>query len=210
MSATPLELHRADRITIRVLGVLTVVVTAASTAGSVFAGFRSLAAGETVIHLLTRMEVPNDGTPAPDGPGIVSAGFESALVTATGLSDGVRALLATSMIIDTLTIAAVGGAIAWFLLMFAGRRPFQRSLFRTTLVAGFALTLGPLLATALSGFARMQAAVELNPVAHDVFEIGFEIPALGATVPLLGLAVLALAFVFRAGERLQRDTDGLV
>gem|GEM_PF-864542 len=208
MTAPTLELHRADRVTIRVLGVLTTIATASFTVGTVFAGLRSLAAGETVIRLLTRAELPHEGTPG--GPGIVSAGFDSALVTATGLSGGVRALLTSAMILDAVTVAAVGGAIAWFLLMFAGKRPFQQSLFRTTLIAGFALTLGPLLSTALSGFAKMQAAVELNPLAHEVFDIGFEIPALGVTIPLLGLAVLALAFVFRMGNRLQRDTEGLI
>jgi len=202
------ELARADRITVRVLGVLAAAITLVTFVGTAVSGISTLASGETRLQLLTRAEVPNLGTSG--GPGIVSAGFDSADVVATGLSDGTRALLTAAALADAATVAAVGGAIAWFLLMFAAGRHFQGSLFATTLVAGFALAIGPLLSTGLGGLGKMQAADELNPVAHDVFVVGFSVDAFGPAIPLLGFAVLAIAFVFRSGARLQRDTEGLV
>lgn len=107
-------------------------------------------------------------------------------------------------------IAAVDGAIARFLFLFAAQRPFQRSLFVTTLSCGIALILGPIIATGLRGLGLMQSAFELNPLAHDVFLAGFTIDATAAVIPGIGFVVLALAYVFRAGERMQRDTEGLV
>lgn len=202
---------RADRIT---LGVMAVVAAAASLVGAFLhfaSGFGMLAPGATHVHLLTRMEVPNAGTPGVgDAPGIVSAGFESAAVVATGLSDGARFALGAGILSTSITILIVGGAVAWLLAMVAASRPFGRSLRATTLAAGFALTLGPILSLGLTGFGQMQAADELNHLADGIFVVGFSAPLLGLALPLAGLAVLALSYVFHVGARLQRDTEGLV
>lgn len=204
-------LSRADRVTMRMLAVIIAAATLASVAWySVFTP-GTLTPGATSIELLTRTEVPNAGTPGGgDEPGIVSAGFHSAHVVATGLSDGVRVALGFSAFATALTIAAVGGAIAWLLFLVAAGRPFQRSLSWTTLVAGIALGLGPILSVGLDGLARMQAADELNPLVHDIFVVGFSVPALSLALPAVGIAVLTLASVFRRGAQLQRDTEGLV
>ncbi len=204
-------LHRSDLLTIRGLAIIAALITTALFIWRLIGGISLLAAGETSLELLTRAEVPNLGTPgAENAPGIVSAGFETAHVVATGLDTATRVLLTTSAFADALTIAAVGGAIAWFLFLFAAQRPFQRSLFVTTLSCGIALIFGPIIANGLRGLALMQAATELNPLAHDVFIAGFAIDATSAVIPGIGFVVLALAYVFRAGERMQHDTAGLV
>src|SRR5690606_30662808 len=67
------ELQRGDQITIRILGVVTAVATLAAALWPTFLALHSIAPGETTVQLLTRVEVPNEGTPG--GPGIVSAGY---------------------------------------------------------------------------------------------------------------------------------------
>ncbi len=209
MTTIPIhEMHRSDRITIRVLGILVAVITVAAFLWLSASALGSIVPGETRVEMLIHGEVPNAGTPG--GPGIVSAGYSTASIVATGLSAGTRWLLGGAALITALTTAAVGGGSAWFLIMLSARRPFQRSLFATTIIAGFALVLGPLIATGLDGLGHMQAAVELNPLVDDAFTVGFTIDGLGVVVPLLGFVVLALAFVFRSGARMQRDTEGLV
>lgn len=202
---------RADRAALVVVAVLAAVgsLTAAVTYAVTHAG--ALAAGETRLELLTRVEVPHAGTPGiGDAPGIVSAGFESAWVVATGLSDTVRLLQGIGMAVTALTIAIVGCAIAWLLVTVAAGKPFHRSLRAASLIAGFTLTLGPVVTTGLTGLAQMQAADELNHLANDIFVSGFSIPVTALGLPLAGLAILALSYVFHVGERLQRDTEGLV
>ena len=87
-------------------------------------------------------------------------------------------------------------------------KPFARSLQALALAAGATLALGSLLGLALAGFGRMNAALALNrALDEDRFLVGFSFDPLPV---VLGFAIMALAFVFRAGHRLQRDTEGLV
>ncbi len=130
----------------------------------------------------------------------------SASVTAEGVSAGARALLATGDILGAIVGAVISIALATLLWRLAQGRPFHRSLFGAALLAGSTMTFGGLFAILARGFGAMQVAVEVDP-AGDVFTPGFEFdPAILSA----GAAVLVLAFVFHAGNRLQRETEGLV
>ena len=106
-----------------------------------------------------------------------------------------------------LTAALTVSAIVYFFLLLLWKRPFHRSLIVATQLAGGALLIGSILSVGLGGLGRMMAASELNPIAENVFVVGFDFDP---TWLLAGLAVLALSFIFRYGTRLQRDTEGLV
>lgn len=139
-------------------------------------------------------------------PAVLAAQAGDVSVTASGIGAGARAALAAGAGLGTVVAVAVAGAIALFLWRLAQGRPFHRSLFGATLAAGAAMSIGGLLSGFASGFGAMQIAFELDPDG-DVFVPGFTFdPAVMAA----GAVVLALAFVFRAGTRLQRDTEGLV
>ena len=77
-------------------------------------------------------------------------------------------------------------------------------------MAGIVLVVGPLLVTALTGFAPMQTAVELNDAVNGILVPGFAVSSWGLTIPFVGLGVIALAYLLRRMEGLQRDTAGLV
>ena len=196
---------RGDRITLLVLSAVAAVLGLVSL---VVGGSRTVriafAAGETPLDLLTRAEVPHSSDSVPV---LVSAGFTQADLVASGLSDGTRVLLAVGQGLGVLTGAVVCFAIAYLFFSLSRGRPFARPLYVLTIAAGATLTFGTMLSQFIAGFGRMNAATELNPGASDVFVVGFEFDP---TLWLVGFAVMALAFVFRAGARLQRDTAGLV
>ena len=198
------ELPRSDRIALRVLAGIAVALAAATLMIGGYQLMATLSGGETPVELWTRAEVPhtNEGQPQ-----LVSAGFTNASVIASGLTDGTRALLATGLGLGPLTGVVVSGAIAFLFVSVSRGRPFARALYRVTLLTGATLAFGALLAQFVGGLGQMSAAEELNPTANDVFEVAFTFDPI---LPIAGFAVLALAYVFRAGARLQRETEGLV
>jgi hypothetical protein len=192
-------------------GILLLFLAAAALIGVALAlpSIRQIVAmvgGDATIHLLTTAELPHRQTgnrPAE----IVSATFDSAALVARGLGGGTHALLIAGAVASAVTTLLVTAAVAYFVLLLLWRRPFHRSLILTTQVAGAALLLGGILSGGLTGLGRMMAADELNPLAGDVFTLGFTVDV----VPLVaGACVLALSAVFGYGTRLQRETEGLV
>jgi hypothetical protein len=200
------EMTRADGVTLSVLAGLIFGAAAAYLLFGATHVVRMIAAsGSTSINLLTSSEVP---APAHDGqPQLVQGSFTTADVVATGLSDGTRALLAAGTGLGVLTSVVVLGGVAYLIATLSRGRPFARPLPVLALIAGATLAIGSLLAQGLTVLGQMSAADELNPVADDVFVVGGDF---NPTLIFVGIVVMALAFVFRAGARLQRDTEGLV
>jgi hypothetical protein len=195
-------LNRADAIAIRILGVLAAAFAAVTLVVGI-PGVIGTVAGDTVTLPLMLIEPVTEQT---GNPAILSAQTDELTVTAAGVGSGVRATLAVGAALGTLIAAAVGVVIALFLWRLAQGRPFHRSLFAASLVAGLAMSIGGLISAFAAGFGAMQLAMALDPDG-EVFVPGF---SFDPTLMFAGLVVLALAYVFRAGTRLQRDTEGLV
>lgn len=145
--------------------------------------------------------------PVETGPGIVQAHGDNLIVNAESLSAGPLWLFAISDLILGITIGLVTASFAHVLYRIAQRKPFHRNMYLSVLVAGSAITIGGLLYQALGGLGQMMAAGELNDSLGGVAELGFFFQPMW---PLIGLGILTLAYVFRAGNRLQRETEGLV
>lgn len=195
--------HRADRITMQVIGGLVVVLTLALTVQSFIAAGVYLWASPVTVGLLADTSTPTSGP-------VSAATFDTVYVTTEALSMGARVCFAVGSVLLGLTALAVGGALAWLMFGASSGRPFRAGLYRFTLAAAFALFLGPLLSTAISGFGSMQAAVELDAYVPDVLIPGWSVSSWGFAIPLIGLALMVLAYVFRYMQRLERDTKGLV
>lgn len=200
-SSTRPEIGRADRGAIYAILVVGVFLGGFVAGDGLIRGvFRLLDPAGYPIELIADI-------PVETGPGVVQAHGSTVVVSADGLSAGPIWLFAISDLIGALAIALVTVSFAYVLWRIAQRRPFHRTVQVAALVAGCAIALGSLLAQGLGGLAKMMAATELGPSLGDVAEVGF----LFAPLPIIvGFGVLALAYVFQAGERLQRDTDGLV
>jgi hypothetical protein len=186
----------SDRVAFGVIAALAAligVVTVIDGIGRTIA----LAAGDGPVELLARGDLP----------GAAAAQITSATVTSgalTGLSTG---LLVAGSAVSLVVAAAVYTAIVLFLVMTARSTPFHRFLYPVTLAAGLSMTLGGIIAAALTGFGMMEGAFSLGAAPDGPFEVAFTLePGPWA----FGFVVLVIAFVLRAGHRLERDTEGLV
>jgi hypothetical protein len=157
----------------------------------------ALALGAAPVELLARGELP----------GATDARITTATVTSDALpSDSVTLLVAASAV-NTVIVVAVYLAIVGFLVMTARGTPFHRFAFPLTLAAGLAMSVGGVLAAGLDGLGRMMAGNGLGTPPEGPFEVAF---ALDLGPWAFGFVVLVAAYVLRAGNRLQRDTEGLV
>jgi hypothetical protein len=199
---------RADRI------ILTVVAVAAAAIGAVtlIAGalrirlyVAATVEGGSPVSLLANAPVP--GVPTDADTRIVFGAYPTADLRVTGLSQTTRLLLAIGEGVGVLVAAIVSAVIAWALIAISRGRPFARPLWKLSVIAGATLSIGSLLGQGLAGFGSMNAAVELNAVSDELFGVGF---ALDLAPIAIGFVIMALAFVFRAGAHLQRETEGLV
>ncbi|HEY9306700.1 MAG TPA: hypothetical protein VIP82_02750 [Microbacterium sp.] len=196
---------RADRITMRVIGGLAAAMAVALAAGQVIVAATYAWADSVSLSLLADQSLPVE-----PGEGVVSASVEAVMLTTDALPAGTRALFATGAVLLGVTALIVGLALAWLMVAASTGRPFRRALYRFSLAAGLVLVLGPLLATALTGLASMQAAFDLDDAVDGILVPGFALSSWGLTIPIVGLAVIALAYLLRRMEGLQRDTEGLV
>lgn len=145
--------------------------------------------------------------PVEIGPGVLQAHGDSVVVNADGLSPSTVWTLAAGDLFLALTIGIVTVAFSVVLLRVTQRRPFHRSMQIAVLVAGCAIAFGSLLSQGIGGLGQMMAATDLEGTLGDIATPGF----LFAPLPIIiGFAIMALAYVFQAGERLQRDQEGLV
>lgn len=200
-NTTITDVGRGDRIAIwAILGVGMFAGGLIAGLGIVNALFRLLDPARFPIDLLAHI-------PVDAGDGVVEAYGDSLVVTVETLSGGALWLLTLGDLITALTIALVTASLGNVLWRIAQRRPFHRTVQIAALVAGCAVAIGSLLAQGLGGLGRMIAATELEDALGGLAVPAFEFQPL---LPILGFGILALAYVARAGERLQRDTEGLV
>jgi len=147
-------------------------------------------------------------TPIPaDATGslqLVEGTFRMADITIAGVSGAVRSLLAASTILDVLAnLSVVIGVIMLCISLMRGR-PFIPAVVRALVITSFALVVCGMLSTGLLAFANMEVAYALD-------QPGF--PMLGNldfTAAFVGLALALVATAFTIGQRLQRETEGLV
>lgn len=152
----------------------------------------------------------------PEGIGggtatLIEGVYDSAAVSASGLSGGVVALLTVARGFGLLTTAAVAWSVAWLAWKLLRGQPFAASVGNALAMAGGSLAVGGLLSQGLGGFGAWIAIEELlgdvSAGADPFFPLvmGFDPAPLG-----YGLAMMLIALAFERGRRLQQDTDGLV
>jgi len=152
----------------------------------------------------------------PEGIGggtatLIEGAYDSAAVSASGLSAGVVTLLTIARGFGLLTTAAVAWSVAWLAWKLLRGQPFAASVGNALVTAGGSLAIGGLLSQGLGGFGAWIAIEELlgdvSAGADPFFPLimGFDPAPLG-----YGLAMMLIALAFERGRRLQQDTDGLV
>lgn len=152
-------------------------------------------------------------TPVPDAASggtarLVDGSFDTAEVTVTGLSALPRFLLTLEGATAVATTLLVSATVAYFCWGVLRRRPFSRPVFALVALVGYALLLGTILGQGFGGLGRMIAAGELNGAGADGFWPLATVVDLGPAGT--GLVLLVAAGAISIGQRMQRDTDGLI
>jgi hypothetical protein len=140
---------------------------------------------------------------------LITGSYESASVTLGDLSGWAFGLLTAALVIAVITSATVALSFVYLSWRLLRAEPFKKSLTFTFITAGTALIIGSILSLGVEALGRVIAISELLgddkvtgfwPMAFngDLSPIGF------------GLALLIVACAFEYGERLTRQTDGLV
>lgn len=167
----------------------------------------SLAAGTTPLTLVLDHPLPagTDRGPAT----LVSGTYDSASVVVSGLSSGTVVLATIAHVAGVLAQAAIAASVALLAWRLLRGRAFRRSLSLTVTLTGALLLVGGLVSDGLSVLAAWMTADQLNGSATlDGFW-----PILGMVdgTPLgIAICLLLVGLAFEYGERLQRDTEGLV
>lgn len=197
---------RTGLLTIQFVSLLFGAIALAAGAISV----ATAAASESVeMRLPSAVSLPASAVGDPEATGvprILDGTLTTAVADVADPGPAVRTLLALGSGFGALVAVALALAVAHLCWRLYKGNPFVASVTRTMWIAAAALTIGSLLSQSLLGFASWQALTELNlDAAQFPLEMFFDL------VPVFaGLALLLVASAFQLGERMQRDTEGLV
>ena len=146
---------------------------------------------------------------------VVSGGTEQVtmVLTASGLDVVTRVLVAVEVVITTAVIVTLLVMVARLAQQSIAAEPFSPRLGRLLVIGGSVLAAGSIAAQVASTFSGARANELLFAVQSDPLTGSSYVPPMW-TVDLLpigiGLALIVIAGLIRNGERLQRDTKGLV
>jgi hypothetical protein len=167
----------------------------------------SLAAGTTPLTMALNLPLPAAANPG--SAVIVSGSYDSASIVVSGLVPGTVILATVARVAGILTQAAISASIALLAWRLLRGRAFRRSLSLTVAFSGAILLIGGLVSGGVGLLAAWTAADQLV----GGLSIGSPWPLIGTVdaTPLgMGVCLLLVGLALEYGERLQRDTEGLV
>lgn len=167
-----------------------------------------LGASTTTVELLTADGAA--GVPGVEGAGgggavVEAARFPTAVVSVAGLGSGTVLVLALAHLLGALTHVAVALCAAMLGRALLVGRPFRRAATWSVAGAALALLVGGAASQAVGAAGAFSVVDQLGRL--DVFPVA---ATFSPTPWLVGLGLALVAAAFEVGERLQRDTDGLV
>lgn len=205
-TTAPTGLTRADRFALWFFTVVTALVGVVILVSAVPA-IAALFAETIPITLSADAEVP-DNAAAAGTAHIVSGVFDRAYLSVSGIDLGPRIALALSIALSTLSSVAVAATVVALCLAILSGRPFVGSVTWLLSTASIVLIAGNLLGALFDTIAMFSIAEALNPDPMDAvfpFASEFDFAPL-----LIGLVLGAVATAFQLGQKMQRETDGLV
>lgn len=161
--------------------------------------------------LLETIAAPTTGTATVSGwTGSNDLLISSVMVNVSGLSEGTTALIVWSHILSFVLYAVLISSVIYLCIRLLRGKPFARSMTVAAVVVALALIVLGTTSDYIVEVLRNTIQHEiLGPVPPKPFSGGtsFSFPA---NYLMAGLAVAALALAFRIGDRVTRDTEGLV
>lgn len=140
---------------------------------------------------------------------LIEGNYETASVTLGNLGDLSFGTLTVALIVSVLTTAIVAVSFVYLSWRLLRAEPFKKSLTYTFITAGSALVIGTTISLGFDTIGRMMTVSEL--MGEETLEGFWPVAATGDLSPIgFGFALLIVACAFEYGERLSRQTDGLV
>ena len=138
---------------------------------------------------------------------VVTADYDSVTLAIEGLPANIRALLVAAVVLGAIVTIGVCAAVAWLCLRVFLGRPFVTSATWGIGIVAILIIIGQLGSAVLTSMANAEIAIFLG-------KAGDQLPVFLAVVNLAplgwGLALAVVAAAFEIGQRLQRETEGLV
>jgi len=194
-------LDKPDRIAVFGVSIVALCFAAVFLLLGAFDAIRTLFAES--VHLSVDADAPLGALGRLPG---VSGRYDGADLQVRGLDAGARALLAGGNLLGALATVAIALAVAWLCRgILRDSAPFTRSLTRLTRFCALVLVIVPTAAHFLVDLGTNIAIDQLG--LHHPVLIGFRFDMLPWIV---GVVLAVVGELFRRGERLQRDLQGLV
>ena len=200
------NLAGAGLLTIQFIALVYAVV---ALAGGVIAVVESLSSATLELTLPATASLPASVLGNPDAVGqarVVGGQFTQGSASIADLGLAPRALHAAGSGILALTAVTVALALAYFCWKLHKRQPFMAATTRAVTIAAAALLAGGFTGQALLGFSTWTAIDQLG-LDQDLLPLSIQINLLPVAA---GIALAIVATAFQLGERMQRDTEGLV
>jgi hypothetical protein len=197
-----------DRVGIWIILCGAGVVALGSLVGGTSRVVQALSTGTHFLTMSVQTPLPAE---ADTGAALLLRGnYESAFVAVTNLTGGTTALLIASDILGVVTATSVALSFVYLAWRLLKAMPFVRSLTIAFSIAGSVLALGSLIGQFLAGFGRWQVALELGPGGEETDPFWPLIMTVDPAPIGFGFALLVVASAFYYGDRLSRETEGLV
>ncbi|PJJ65611.1 hypothetical protein [Compostimonas suwonensis] len=204
-------LTTVERVILRAIIMLSVLYLALTVTGAFLSLRQKLADDIWTFQLPGGFTTPSLPFPST-GTAVVETASRSTDVwlTVSHVSPAVAWLVSLQNVLGLLMILAVGGSVVFLCLRVLRRRPFVRSMTIMLAVTAFALIVFGSGVELFSTWANTLVTQEITG-GSTTTPLGtayrFDFPGTWLTI---GLGVAAVAFAFNVGERMQRDTEGLV
>jgi hypothetical protein len=164
-----------------------------------------LASGYTQLTLVADKPLP--AAVSHGGALFVHGLYASASVKVHGLSGGIVALETSAEIAIVLVEASLSALVALLAWRLLRGGLFRRSISLAVTAAGVILTIGGLVSQAGVALAGGAAASELNGGGNGFWPLAGRFDP---TLTVFGIVLLLVGLAFEYGERLQKETEGLV
>ncbi|QOR70509.1 hypothetical protein IM660_18275 [Ruania alkalisoli] len=203
---------RGDRVALTVVAVAAAIVAIGSVVMMILLAVEAFTSPNL---LLPGFEVENGSSPdfLADAAGVIHSHYTTVTLTVVEPGGVVRLLYFASGYLHQLMVIVVAGAVSWLAWRTVTGRPFVRSATIAVMLAAVAVLAGGAFGDLLRGITRAEVVAGLgeNAIATDTSE-GFLALMVSSTLGWLGwgLALGVVAQVLWIGERMQKDTEGLV
>lgn len=145
-----------------------------------------------------------------DADGITAAEYTLSVVSLENLDAGARWLLLAEVTLPAVATVIVCAALWWLGLSLIRQRAFRKSMVPVLATAAIALIVAGMIAPLLGGIARAQVVEQLTASGADSRGFWMLLVQLDPAPIGWGIALALVATAFEVGQRLQRETEGLV